>query len=610
MKQKLYRFLLSILRRLQAPPLKPNVEALMRENIELRRADAWRAKREDYMERVAELAEARQMTGAGPWIIGPATAQETDKILAEAAERFQESGRSTRLRENELPVNNGWWGELDLLLDTAEWRREINLSWLEFSRWGIQQIILVSRLYWLKNPLIQRGVNVAAAYVWGRGVEISSPNDAANAVLKEFLERNKTVMGHNALMDLERRKYIDGNIFWIFFADTVDKGKTNVRTIDATEIQEIITNPDDTDEPWLYLRCWTANTWDMDTGKVSPQTTRCWYPALRYKPDVRPATIRDFPVRWEAPVYHRRVGSVSKWRFGCPIVYAALDWAKTAKKYLEACYTTTQAHAQIAFEMTTKGGQAALAQAKLGLETTINASPGSSLYDTNPTAVNASVFASGPGTKLTPMQTRGAGGNPAEVKEYKIMVAIVLGIPPTFLGDLETANLATATTLDRPTELGFYEKQEQWVEDLTEICTFVLENSLGAANGMLRESSKGVIQMVRGADRVWRKGRWMREANKQAPASTVEVVVNFPAIREGDIPALVEATVRSMTLNNTQGQVVGIDEKAGVGMLNQLLDIEHGDDILEAMYPDYDAERDMTPDPVLPVVPPVVPPKA
>ena len=39
--------------------------------------------------------------------------------------------------------------------------------------------------------------------------------------------------------------------------------------------------------------------------------------------------------------------------------------------------------------------------------------------------------------------------------------------------------------------------------------------------------------------------------------SDIEVRVDFPAIREGDIPALVAATVQAMTLGNRGGQVVG-----------------------------------------------------
>src|SRR6185369_1731685 len=86
--------------------------------------------RSDYVERAAELIEARQMCGAGPWLV---------------AESRQQIGKPGRFQESDPIGSVGAMGDIDLMLSNVEWRREVNLSWLEFSRWGIQQIILVSR---------------------------------------------------------------------------------------------------------------------------------------------------------------------------------------------------------------------------------------------------------------------------------------------------------------------------------------------------------------------------------------------------------------------------------------------------------------------------------
>lgn len=575
----------------------------MEENLRLRQQVFQSDRHADYMERLSELSEARNMTGIGPWTIGPGTLQETDRLLAEASRRFKESDGGQRFRESDLPPQNGWWGEIDLILDTAEWRREINLSWLEFSRWGIQQIILVTRLYWLKNALIQRGVNVASAYVFGRGVEISSQDETANEILETFMERNKKVLGQIGLTQLERQKYTDGNLFFVFFADKIHTGEVNLRTIEATEMQEIICDPDDVDTPWFYRRQWNAQRFSMTQAQVGNEVTQAWYPALGYDPSEKPNEMRGFPVMWDNPVLHRRCGYVGKWHFGCPIAYAALDWAKTAKKYLEACYTTTQAHAQIAWDLTTKGGQKAIAGSKQQLETTVSSAPGMNIWDTNPTAVAGSILSHGPGTSMKPVATRGAGGNPSEVKEYRNMVAIVLGVPPTWLGDLETANLSTATTLDRPTELGFVAKQSEWQEDLTTIAKFVLAVNGGAAGGKLRESSKGSSIVIREAKRTYVNGKMLMRCATVPKAGVVEVAVNFPAIREGDAPALVKAIVEAMTLENKGGQVTGIDEKEGVKALYRVLDIENGDEIAEAQYPEGEYDPDRTKE----VIPPPIP---
>jgi len=524
--------------------------------------------RNDYVERASELLEARQMAGAGPWLVH----ESRREINQPGPFKFREAIDST-----------GMAGDLDLMLSNVEWRREVNLSWLEFSRWGIQQIILISRLYYIKNPLIQRGINVAAHYVFGRGVEISSPDEAANKTLEEFFERNKLTLGQIALTDLERRKYYDGNLFFCFFADTVDSGLVTVRTIDATEIMDIVTNPDDTDTPWFYRRVWTERTFDAQNARMGTQTREAWYPALGYEPAEKIPQINNYEVKWDNPILHRKCGAVSKWLYGCPLVYAAIDWAKTGKQWLEACYTVKKSLAQFAATITTKGGQQAAEGIKQQLQTNV-ATGSSGPWDTNPPAIPGSLFVSGPDTVLKAFNTQGAGGDPSEVKEYRNMVACVFGIPPTFLGDMETSNLATATTLDRPTELNFIEKQEAWREDLVTICRYVLATSKGAASGRLREAYKDTKIVIREAQRVRSKdGLRLIEVKEEPKPGEIIINCNFPAILEGDLPAEIEATCKAID--------AGIDIKVGVRALYDLLDVEDGEELADEQFPGSIAER-------------------
>ncbi len=515
------------------------------------------------------MIEARQMAGAGPWLTLASRGSQS------GPNRFQEAGDASAA-----------WAEIELTLQNVEWRREVNQSWLEFSRWGIQQIILISRLYYIKNPLIQRGINVAANYVFGRGVEISSPDEATNEILKEFLERNRETLGQIALVDLERRKYYDGNLFFCLFADTLSSGDVTVRTIDATEVMDIVTDPGDTDKPWFYRRCWTERSFEPASGMISTQSREAWYPALGYEPAARVPQIAGLEVRWDNPVLHRKVGAVSKWHFGCPLVYSALDWAKAARKFLEACATVKASLAQIAMTLTTKGGQQALQGMKQQLQTTVASSPGSNIWDTNPPATNAAIFGSGPDTVLAAFNTKGAGGDPKEVSEYRNMVACSLGIPPTFLGDLETANLATAYTLDRPTELNFLEKQEAWREDLMTICKYVLNVSKGAPAGKLREAHGGKVVIVEARRERSADGKRLIEAIQKPKSGEIIVSVNFPQILEGDLAMLITATCAAIQ--------AGIDPKAGVKQLYDLLPgIEDGEELAEAQYPEatYDPDR-------------------
>ena len=545
------------------------------------------------LERAAELFEARQMAGAGPW-------------LAEGARGHPGGpGLAKRLREADPLLMQGATGDWDLALANVEWKREINLSWMEFSRWGIQQIILISRLYKLKNPIVNRLVNVCAAYVFARGVDVTTDDQDANATLDDFFKRNQRTLGHAALMAHEQSKDTDGNLFFTLFADKTNTGLVDLRTIDAAEIMNIVTNPEDADEPWYYHRIWTQRGFDPTTGAVNVEPMEAWYPALGFDPATRETAINGIPIRWESPVYHRKCGGVGKWLFGCPRIYPMLDWAKEARRWVESCASRLHALAQIAVSLTTKGGQAALAAQKQQLQTTVG--PSANIWDTNPPSENA-IFGSGPGTKLEAFNAKVGMLDVSGARELKLWCCMVKGVPETFLSDVSTGNLATATSLDRPTETVMLELQEEWVEDLVVIATYVLAVSKGAANGRLREAlmarkSAPADVQIRECSRERKPSGGWRYVEAAKDPKSIRVRVEFPAIREGDTAAQVLSTVAAMTLQNKGGQVTGIDEKEGVKILFRLLDREDGDEITEKMYPDSEYEIDRTKE----IIPPPIP---
>jgi hypothetical protein len=539
-----------------------------------------------FREMASELIEARMMCGGGPSMCSPGPEMLTE--ANHAMVRIQEAALKG-LRET-VPVSGvGAFGDIELALQNIDWRREINMSWLEFSRWGIQQIILISRLYYIKQPLMRRAIDVVAAYVFGRGVEISSTDDDANDVLNEFFERNRGTFGPTAMVASQRAKSMDGNLFWVFFADTTDKGLVDARRLDATEIQEIASDPDDSDKEQFFKRTWTQRVFNPVTGSYETKPQTCWYPALGFDPPIKPLTIGTDPVHWGRPVLHRKHGAVAKWSFGCPEGYPALEWIKTAARYMQSCATLAASHAQIAWDVTTKGGQAAIEGTKQQIQTQVNAQPGSQIWDNNPTPVNASMLVKGPGSEWKMVNSRGQGLDPKEGLTYNVYVGNVFGIPPTWLGDMETSNLSTATTLDRPTELGMRCRQTEWEDDLTVIAKFVLEVSAGAASGKLREALRArsieKVVCIEAPRKTLPNGLRVYDEAAKPKDDEIHVRVTFPAIREGDMPAIIGAIVASMTLDNKGGQIVGIDEREGVRLLYETLGVEEPEEILDEQYP-------------------------
>ena len=588
--------------------------------------------RADYIERCHELMEARQMGGTGPWLPESSRGRIDDKDTSLRVRNSALIG----VQESTNVGAQGSMGQLELDLQNIDWRREINLAWLEFSRWGIQQIILISRLYYIKNPIIRRLIDVDAAYVFGRGVEMSSDDEDVNEAIRQYLDLNKVEFGHAALVKHQKRTNYDGNLFFIFFPDTQDAGLVPTRTIDATEIQDIVTNPQDTTEAWFYRRTWSAREFDPNTGVTLTKTHEAWYPSVILKSAVdandpkyvKTEQINGFPVQWETPILHAIYGEVGKWTFGCPPAYPALDWAKADRRYLEACATLAASHAQIAMIISTKGGQQALAGIKQQLATTVG--PTTQVFDTNPTPVNASIFASGPGTELGLVTSRGKGLDPKEHREYGTMAALCFGVPPTWIGDMETANLATATTLDRPTEAGFETKQESWIELLVKILLYALNIQMRAPKGKLREAllKRHGVQNLK-EFRIVEKPKikdgarmvYITEAQRKMPkkSTDLEISVVFPPIRQGDLPTLMGALVEAMTLNGFEaGNGIDVREgvKAALSLVNSFsntnIDVE---EVIEKLYPEssYAALMDRTPvlkaEQEQALAPPPVPPK-
>lgn len=547
-----------------------------------------------------EMVEALAMGGAGPIAGIPKS-----KLLTE-------SDTSADLREApSFPyIAAGAYGDAELMLNNIQWKREVNLSWLEFTRWGIQQIQLIARLRCIKDPMLKRGMNVSAQYVFGRGVQISSPDPDVDKLLKEWRARNKAVLGHTALTELERSKYYDGNIFFICYTDEQDSGNVTIRTIDALEITDALTNPNDTSQAWYYKREWIEQSITEQSARGTNVKKSAWYPALNFEPkngdDGYFDQIEGIPVQWDYPVYHRKAGSVpAKWRFGLPEVYAALGWGESVRRFLQDCMTIRNSLAQFSMILTTKGGQQALQGAKQQLSTTVG--PNASLWDQNPPAVAGAVFASGPGTTLAAFNSKGAGGDPDDVRQYKLMVCCCFGLPESFFGDMNTSNLATATSLDRPTELNFMEKQEIWVDDLEVLSLYQIRKSKIAVNGKLREAlEKRNVKDVMKVREVLTP-RVVRETGGTAydpmwkpDSDELTAHVVFPAIIEADVPARVGAIVNAMTLGSKMGTVTGIDEKVGVGLLFDELGVKDSEEKLDDMYPEatYEMDRTKEPEPV------------
>ena len=452
--------------------------------------------------------------------------------------------------------------DLELALEDRGWVRETTLAALEFSRFGVQRLITICRVYGIKNPIIKRIAEICELYVFGRGIEIRSDDDKANEVIQEFLTANDAEMGHNGLAQKERDVQTDGAQY--FGLATDQKGNVRVVMIDPLEIMDVIVDPDDSAHPWFFRRQW--NRCDINYASVQqvPQFKQAWYPTLEMwnrvqaGKDTKQKTIGGIEINWDMPVLRDSAGaSPAKWRWPVPPVYAATDWARAYKDALEDYATVRRTLARFALMVETKGGPGAIAAYNALFSTTFADGSGTQI-ERNPPPVVGAVHTSGPGNSVNAFKSAGAQANPEETRRLLLMSCAASGMPETFFGDASTGSLATAVSLDRPTELKFTAIQRRWIHTLTQILAYVLAVSKVTPGGKLREASKSTVQ--------------------------AKIIVKFPNVIEHSIKDMITSIVDMATLGGHQGTPAGIiDRRTIADQLLAEIGIEDRDTLLDDM---------------------------
>ncbi|NEA21611.1 hypothetical protein [Actinomadura bangladeshensis] len=378
------------------------------------------------------------------------------------------------------------------------WQRLTAMAEQEFSRDGLRQITAVCRIMSIKNSLIKRGLSLRTSYVFGQGVQTTAraagkkPGEQdVNAVVQKFLadpSNRRTFSSMAACEDLERALGTDGNLFFALFTRP-KTGRVQVRTIPWDEITDVITNPQDRSEPWFYRREWWEE--DRTSGAVIERRRSAYYPALGYRPRIRPRRL-SFPghgdaglveVFWDAPVLHVAVNSPLHWKWGIPDSYAAVDWAKAYTEFLTDWARLIKSLSRFAWKLTTPGRKQAQARARIA------ASPSHDRHSGEPNTSGATAILP-PDMALESVPKSGATIDSESGRPLAAMIAAALDLPVTMLlGDPGvTGSRATAQTLDQPTELAMQMRRELWTEVRRTILDYVIDQAVKAPMGPLSGS--------------------------------------------------------------------------------------------------------------------------
>lgn len=464
--------------------------------------------------------------------------------------------------------------ELELALSTGGW---VQFQWdnqNEFSRDGIHKITQLARLNYIKNPLIKRGVDVQTYYVFGRSINISAKDELINEVVQHFLndENNKhELTSQQARKARDKELRVDGNLFFALFSQP-QTGNVRVGTILTDEIKDVIRNPENRNDVWYYLRQWSVEEFDLDAGTMKQVTYKRYYCDLHNR-DMKRAAIGPIPVDQTCVVYHVKVGGFSDWKFGVSEVYAALDWARAYKGFLEDFAKIIKSLARFAWNRKTSGGARGVTAAVAKIGSTFG-NNGIGL-ETNPSPVaGATNVSSGDGESLDPIRTAGSTTPADDGKPLRIMSGIAMGLPDSIAsGDVDQGSRATAKTLDRPTEFQFIDRQELWVGIFTTLLDYHILNNVLAPEGALRGLGSPQTNEYDEVVVLW----------PDSVDSTL--LIDFPPILEQDV-------LQSMNALVAAAQFIP-DQKFLAREAMIILGIDDVDVLLEPMFPDgYDQVQD------------------
>lgn len=436
---------------------------------------------------------------------------------------------------------------------------------------GRKTIYERAELYWFANPLIGQAVNLKTYYTFGRGVQITHPDQSTNKTLQRFWNdpRNKAELtSFEAQTDKDHDLQVYGNVFLVLFPQP--DGSVLVRSFPAKECADIITDPEDGKRILWYKRDYSVQKYDYAGGAVTQEgPVTKYYRDWRYyletegisgypvPDDTNPA---DPPLNMiaEGVVMHIHVNKLSHALFGVSDFYRAIDWAKAHKDQLEDWATIVRALSVFSWKRKSKSGaDSRNAAARMGGSTT--SSPAE-----KPASV-ASILHQPPNVDWEPISVpKGATTSPDDSRQLKLMVSAATGIFEHYFGDPSTGNLATSKSMELPMLKMFEARQQLWEELFMDLCEFVLrvKRAAGASGVRVSEGTRGPY-------------------NDKIAENVDKISVSFPPIVQRNVVEDAQALLLGLAATQGTNSLIPMEQAAAIFM--SMMGVDDVQDKLEEL---------------------------
>lgn len=397
-------------------------------------AETWLALQEDIRQPVGGVSEEA---------VAPAVLQELQASNQQLMERLQDVEAMFRLEDR------GW----ELLLGGLGRNNTPGMDLQE-----LKDVSKKIQSYIVGNPIIKRGTELRASYVWSKGVNIPGLSaDPSRRGRKSDVERfcreestQRLLLSVRSHAEKERAAVSSGAYFLV--GD--DRTRKLLHPVPLSEITDVYVNPDYAGEVWAYQRTWST----LGVNGVA-ETRKLWYYTDQYTGSRRTRIgegSEAVEVAKDRTILGQSFNTQVGWPLGVPDGLAAIVWARI--------YSELMTHGKVMTE----------ALAKFAMKVTVNSKNGASNVGLKLAGAGGSgqTAALGSGNDLVPLSSAGKSYDFDGIRAVAAQVATALEVSIVhLLSDPGAAgsSYGSASNLDLPTKRAMVSRQNTWAEYLQRV---------------------------------------------------------------------------------------------------------------------------------------------
>jgi len=367
--------------------------------------------------------------------MGTNTTDDDDSLYAEELDQVRREDiggsilRCVDIHESDLL-------SLDLIRDDVGWQQLTGGGALDMSASVRTATVRRARQYARHDGSIKQTIALYTNFAVGRGFTWTVAADAeqAHEILTEFTESkwNRNLFSTQGQRQSSDELRQDGEVFFTLFPAGPDIPK--VRKLDPLEIVDILTNPEDRNEPRLYVRRYFVGS------------------------QKRTVLYRDW--MWDG------IGDAVNGE------NQSITGELQYREFMTARAAVARAIAMFPYKLKLLADAAGLSSVKTQLGTGLTESSS----ETNPPAVPGSMFLENAGATLSSMkQETGANAAKVDAELFMQQVGVGSGIFPHYYGLGNSFRLATADSMEPPMFKAFEAYQELWRDTYQLLFEWVLE---------------------------------------------------------------------------------------------------------------------------------------